>query len=226
MRRQAFTLIELLVVIAIIAILAAILFPVFAQAKEAAKKTTCVSNQRQISTGFLMYFSDNDDQFPFVKGDLPWVDTMQPYLKSRDILRCPTDDSQNWKTPLSGATAIRKTSYTLNGYLPPNNSNQTQGGNFPNVSMIDKPASVIYLAESNRNRTGNYFHSHVWNPPTSTGHWLIDQDRPDDIETERHGEGFTVAYLDGHAKYVKWTQVWWRDDSVTPPLKGAFDPRQ
>jgi prepilin-type N-terminal cleavage/methylation domain-containing protein len=83
MKTRAFTLIELLVVISIIAILAAILFPVFAQAKGAAKKTSCVSNERQIGTGFLLYFTDNDDQFPFVKGDLPWVDTMQGYLKSR-----------------------------------------------------------------------------------------------------------------------------------------------
>ena len=64
MRRNAFTLIELLVVIAIIAILAAILFPVFAQAKAAAKKTVCISNLKQIGLGYLMYGTDNDDQLP------------------------------------------------------------------------------------------------------------------------------------------------------------------
>lgn len=62
--KRAFTLIELLVVIAIIAILAAILFPVFAQAKEAAKKTQSISNQKQVATGFLIYTADNDDVFP------------------------------------------------------------------------------------------------------------------------------------------------------------------
>jgi prepilin-type N-terminal cleavage/methylation domain-containing protein/prepilin-type processing-associated H-X9-DG protein len=224
--QRAFTLIELLVVIAIIAILAAILFPVFAQAKAAAKKTSCLSNSKQIGTAYVLYFNDHDDQFPFVKGDLPWVDTMQPYLKSRQILRCPSDDSQNWTTPLTGATAIRKTSYTLNGYLAPGNSTDAQGGNFPNLSSIDKPSQVIFLSESNRNRTGNYFHSHVWNPPVSTSHWLVDIDRPDDLDTDRHNGGFTSAYLDGHAKWVKWTQVWKRDASFTPALKGAFDPRQ
>jgi prepilin-type processing-associated H-X9-DG protein len=141
-------------------------------------------------------------------------------------LRCPRDDSHNWTAPLAGATALRKTSYTLNGYLPPANSTEAQGGNFPSVSAVDKPASVIFLAESNRNRTGNYFHAHVWDPPASTNHWLSDIERPDDLETKRHGEGFNVSYLDGHAKHVRWTQVWWRDDSVTPPMKGAFDPRQ
>jgi prepilin-type N-terminal cleavage/methylation domain-containing protein/prepilin-type processing-associated H-X9-DG protein len=223
---RAFTLIELLVVIAIIAILASILFPVFAQAKAAAKKTSCVSNERQIGMGFLLYFNDNDDQFPFVKGELPWVDTMQPYLKSRAILRCAADDSQNWVTPLPGKTTVRKTSYTLNGYLAPGNSTDAQGGNFPSVSMVDKPAQVIFLAESAKDFGGNYFHAHVWNPPASTSHWLIDRDRPDDVATDRHTNGFSVTYLDGHAKWVKWSQVWWRDASLTPPLKGAFDPRQ
>ena len=64
MKKAAFTLIELLVVIAIIAILAAILFPVFAQAKEAAKKTQCLSNKKQIATSTLIYCADHDDYFP------------------------------------------------------------------------------------------------------------------------------------------------------------------
>src|SRR5450432_3744586 len=63
-RRKGFTLIELLVVIAIIAILAAILFPVFAQARESARKTSCLSNQKQIGLGFLMYTQDYDSAFP------------------------------------------------------------------------------------------------------------------------------------------------------------------
>jgi prepilin-type N-terminal cleavage/methylation domain-containing protein len=80
--RSAFTLIELLVVIAIIAILAAILFPVFAQAKEAAKSTTCLSNMRQLGVGFSMYMSDTDDRYPlsgwadgnlFIGGSAVWV---------------------------------------------------------------------------------------------------------------------------------------------------------
>lgn len=71
MTKRAFTLIELLVVIAIIAILAAILFPVFAQAKEAAKKTTAISNQKQIGLSFMMYSADNDDILPF----LTWADS-------------------------------------------------------------------------------------------------------------------------------------------------------
>src|SRR5262245_11847086 len=73
-RRGGFTLIELLVVIAIIAILAAILFPVFAQAREKARQTTCTSNLKQMGNAMLMYVQDYDETFPFVNGTNPRVD--------------------------------------------------------------------------------------------------------------------------------------------------------
>jgi prepilin-type N-terminal cleavage/methylation domain-containing protein len=93
MKRRGFTLIELLVVIAIIAILAAILFPVFAQAKEAAKKTSDLSNQKQLALGHIMYAADSDDYFCrnwYVntdaggnwKEDVNWAKAILPYLKS------------------------------------------------------------------------------------------------------------------------------------------------
>src|SRR6266511_3956182 len=72
-RHRGFTLIELLVVIAIIAILAAILFPVFAQAREKARQSTCTSNLKQLGNGLLMYTQDYDETFPFVSGDSPRV---------------------------------------------------------------------------------------------------------------------------------------------------------
>ncbi len=225
-RFRAFTLIELLVVIAIVAILAAILFPVFAQAKSAAKKTACLSNERQLGLAFLQYFTDNDDAFPFTKENLTvdkkmWVDTMQPYLKSFDILRCGEDPSGNWKTPLPGKTALRRTSYALNGYF------DGSGANFPNVSAVGMPASVIYLTESAKDWTGSYFHAHVWkNTPESTSHWLVDKNLPDDIDPLRHNGRFNATYLDGHAKSVAWSQVWWRDADYAPALKGDFDPRR
>src|ERR1700753_2397885 len=82
--RSGFTLIELLVVIAIIAILAAILFPVFAQAREKARQTTCVSNMKQIGLAVLMYANDYDEQLPWGYADpirTTWYDLVEPYVK-------------------------------------------------------------------------------------------------------------------------------------------------
>jgi len=94
-RSNAFTLIELLVVIAIIAILAAILFPVFAQAREKARQTSCLSNMKQIGIGLMMYSSDYDSQYPpsqLGSGTelVSWPQMMQPYIKNEQVFTCPS----------------------------------------------------------------------------------------------------------------------------------------
>ncbi|RYG37734.1 prepilin-type N-terminal cleavage/methylation domain-containing protein [bacterium] len=130
--RKAFTLIELLVVIAIIAILAAILFPVFAQAKAAAKKTSCLSNNKQLGTGIMIYLNDSDDIYPAatnITGGLhpdasqgkiyPQLRTIvTPYVKSNDIWYCPSESKPTaWET--DGVETALANAVAVNGGVGP-----------------------------------------------------------------------------------------------------------
>src|SRR5437667_11863575 len=121
---RGFTLIELLVVIAIIAILAAILFPVFAQAREAARKTSCLSNTKQLGLAAMQYVQDYDEMYPCNSWDTPaigtsdndtrdpkfrsamqWLWRMMPYMKNRQILVCASDPNPKsfWAYGLDGS---------------------------------------------------------------------------------------------------------------------------
>src|SRR5947209_17800124 len=135
-RSNGFTLIELLVVIAIIAILAAILFPVFAQAREQARKSACLSNEKQIALAISMYRQDWDSQGPFagwpttlVLYTQDWQFSIQPYLKNMQILRCPSDKS---------SYADRPVSYLYNNMMAPNRQPVIE-------AQLNAPADVVML---------------------------------------------------------------------------------
>jgi prepilin-type N-terminal cleavage/methylation domain-containing protein/prepilin-type processing-associated H-X9-DG protein len=183
-RRLGFTLIELLVVIAIIAILAAILFPVFAKAREKARQVSCASNLKQIGLAITQYTQDNDEILPpgeydDASGTQSWRLIVQPYVKSKAVFQCPDNPSKNLTDNDydNGANTFDgiPPSYEVNNYTPSqtggqNNVNATgspaQPGPFSGTSalaQIQAPATTIAVAEStarwpniNLNQTGTF----------------------------------------------------------------------
>jgi prepilin-type N-terminal cleavage/methylation domain-containing protein/prepilin-type processing-associated H-X9-DG protein len=156
MTRRAFTLIELLVVIAIIAILAAILFPVFAQAREKARQTSCLSNQKQLGLGVMMYAQDYDETYPMTANYAEptvtrtlWSDQVAPYLKNRDIFKCPSAVSPGYP---NGWAARGYSSVGMNAQLafaPTGSPDALEG--FPSVlgmAAVDEPASFGIITET------------------------------------------------------------------------------
>src|SRR5690242_1981973 len=114
-RRAGFTLIELLVVIAIIAILAAILFPVFAQARESARESSCLSNLKQLATAMMMYSQDYDERYPVNGNQVYWMDLLQPYVKNSRVFNCPST-SDNWRSFFETGKLNDKASYKLDNF--------------------------------------------------------------------------------------------------------------
>ncbi len=121
--RSAFTLIELLVVIAIIAILAAILFPVFARARENARRSSCQSNMKQIGLGLLQYTQDYDEKFPqgqdTSKRGRGWAGAALPYIKSAQIFVCPSDTKTPNANPQISYAFNTAITFPINGYNSP-----------------------------------------------------------------------------------------------------------
>lgn len=174
--KRAFTLIELLVVIAIIAILAAILFPVFAQAKMAAKKSSDLSNMKQIGTAIQLYLNDNDDTYSQAYwyannndssgGYNQWSGVLQPYVKNLQIFVSPGDklgglaptnfigNNRGFGAP-AGQTAQYPTiqdnqaprlSYTVNSLLMPRKRRTVDPMNVVSTNVVDDPSGTILIA--------------------------------------------------------------------------------
>lgn len=247
MKIKAFTLIELLVVIAIIAILAAILFPVFAQAKLAAKKTADLSNMKQLGTMMMLYGNDYDDRFPLTsfpsKGN-SWPLRCQAYIKNWDMFKSPADLSTLW--PAAGTQppqpdapdtdprwANRWTSYLLSAYMSGAYSGPGGGvGQFSVQSSINAPANVIYIALARDDvAPRDHFHGFYWGTPSEQENGYMQNMTFDpaknvtkEIKLDAFGDGCNFTYVDGHAKFGRWSQVWWRD-IPNGIYAGSFDPR-
>jgi len=229
MRRRGFTLIELLVVIAIIAILAAILFPVFAQARDAARKTQCLSNGRQIGTAMMLYTQDYDEMYPSSHYGI-YLTLVQPYAKNKQIWRCPSHSGVYtvrpcfWMNNAGGCANIELervvTGWTLNADITGGWDNRRPKA----LASTTEPANQVMLAEADVYGTKE---AAINNPPNSlpqTAQMAVspcrvarhavynsvrwpkgDPRHADGRLGAHHGDGTNIVYADGHAKWLKTT---------------------
>jgi prepilin-type N-terminal cleavage/methylation domain-containing protein/prepilin-type processing-associated H-X9-DG protein len=197
MQKRGFTLIELLVVIAIIAILAAILFPVFAKAREKARQSSCLSNTKQICLAFLQYAQDYDERLPggnSYTGIGPWYNAIEPYMKNKQVLLCPSHGVYSASTP---------TSY---GVPWPNVMNDRSGG-YPqgcSLGSIDNPSECLLFTESEQAVTKNptlwvYALKRTPYGTSGDGAAFVYNLLP---VPGRHNDGNNVAFFDGHSKWI------------------------
>ena len=222
--RKGFTLIELLVVIAIIAILAAILFPVFSQAKLAAKKTADLSNLNQIGKAIMLYASNHDDCSVVTNHDIhyDWYEPLYTYVKSNDVFRSPAYVRKE-VVDHEGDTVMPESDYSMNGLF-------THGEALSNGS---NPAGQVIIALRNRDVADTDYHpwpeSAVANPNTTDWDDLSlyvgahhPGEPPEDwfqarLELRPFTGGSNFAFQDGHTKFYKWEQ------SVKTPLPGIHN---
>lgn len=208
---SAFTLIELLVVVAIISILAAILFPVFAQARAKARQTACLSNMRQMGFAAQMYAQDTDETLPLAAtatatGFLNWHDLLDPYVKNKQVWICP--DSQAPVTDIYGKPVCHYgwNAYYLNrnGFnpnLPIDVNNIYTINNAPGVTLAEasKPAHLALMGD-NRGIDGKL-------PANHLSAYMLPPSQPDadywGRPEPRHTMGVVIGLMDGHVKWFR-----------------------
>jgi prepilin-type N-terminal cleavage/methylation domain-containing protein/prepilin-type processing-associated H-X9-DG protein len=238
MKKTAFTLIELLVVIAIIAILAAILFPVFAQAREKARQTSCTSNEKQIGTAILLYSQDYDETLPLGSymdptntSPTPWMHIVDPYVKGGYPNRAADVSSQKlsvFACPSFNPSIIGNRpshSYAVNRLLMPSHINEA----IPvwgweatkSLASLGTPAQTVLLVEAAGSRIftdGDDVNSKASRPSVDQQCQAVYL-----LARDRHSAGSNTLFGDGHVKwyrvptpgYTKRGTSWWQIDPIT-----------
>ncbi len=216
--RSGFTLIELLVVIAIIAILAAILFPVFGRARENARRTACLSNMKQVGLGLMQYVQDYDEMTP--KGRPPggavvnfgepnaqgaYLSLLTPYTKSFQIYACPSAPPN---ATTARPTAVSDTNFFGNGVMMQRN-----------VASVPNTAEIIYIQE-NWQRTNIAYQRPAFNGNLTTPRyyaWHQWGGTPArEFYSNVHFEGGNLLFVDGHAKWRRYTSIRSGEFGLTP----------
>ncbi|NPV45515.1 MAG: DUF1559 domain-containing protein [Armatimonadetes bacterium] len=216
-RRKGFTLIELLVVIAIIAILAAILFPVFAKARAKARQTSCLSNQKQIGLALMQYIADYDETFPpayfYLNGAnsrggySQWSGMIMPYCRSQQLFVCPEHAVKGWAptcfttppvNPPAGQSPLYpvmdnqayRLSYTCNELIMPRKKYAAVNQQVVSQGMLEAPAEEIVLAEYTN-------HMYMLKGSSPTGGVAIKSHRPTNAVTLSGAEFDGESYITG-----------------------------
>ena len=216
--KSAFTLIELLVVIAIIAILAAILFPVFARARENARRSSCQSNLKQMGLGTLQYVQDYDEKYMpvlistgFSYGGPPtyapprgWADAIYPYTKSVQINQCPSEPTEFNSTGQPNANFV---DYVYNNKLGGGGAINTLNSGVSQAA-INSVSLTVLIGESLSGSASQWTEGCdiVTNCPTSAaGQFALIADSPAAASptVARHLEGHNFAFADGHVKWYR-----------------------
>ena len=215
-KNRAFTLIELLVVIAVIAILAALLFPVFSRARDKARQASCASNLKQLGLAAALYIQDYDEHYPL--GHAPeadplitfdeggdyephFIELLRPYVKNsqnQGVWRCPSDPSQVLRK--EGDHTEFHVSYSVNGWFEYGEP----------LAQVDSPADKVYVVESTDD---DHFHWWMMGRKQASDPYLTLDQLPkkkliEQVAMTRHSEGANYLFADWHVKWSRFARLW------------------